>query len=65
MNRNRNVSEIELHCRADEFEDAIIRAADLIKEGYHLGRVTMINDGISAATVDNRWVHILLYNNNY
>ena len=62
---NRNVSKIELHCRANEFEDAIIRAADLIKDGYHLGRVTMTNDGISAAAVDDRWVHILLYNNNY
>ena len=62
---NRNVSEIELHCRANEFEDAIIRAADLIKDGYHLGRVTMTNYGISAAAVDDRWVRILLYNNNY
>lgn len=62
---NRNVSEIELHCRADEFEDAIIRAADLIKEGYRLGRITMTNDDISAAAVDDRWVHILLYNDNY
>lgn len=62
---NRNVSEIELHCRANEFEDAIIRAADLIKDGYHLGRVTMTNYGVSAAAVDDRWVHILLYNNNY
>ena len=62
---NRNVSEIELHCRADECEDAIIRAADLINEGYHLGRSTMTNDGISVAAVDNRWVHISLYNNNY
>ena len=62
---NRNVSEIELHFRADEFEDAIIRAADLINEGYHLGRVTMTNNGISAAAVDDRWIHILLYNDNY
>ena len=62
---NRNVSEIELHFRADEFEDAIIRAADLIIEGYHLGRITMINDGISVEAVDDRWIHILLYNDNY
>ena len=62
---NRNVSEIELHYRADEFEDAIIRAADLINEGYHLGRITMINDGISVEAVDNRQFHISLYNDNY
>ena len=62
---NRNVSEIELHCRANEFEDAIIRAADLIKDGYHLRRITMTNDGINVAAVDNRWFHISLYNNNY
>lgn len=30
------VSEIEFHITFEEMEDGILRAAELIKEGYHL-----------------------------
>ncbi len=30
------VSEIEFHIKFEEAEDTILRAAELIKEGYHL-----------------------------
>lgn len=30
------VSEIEFHITYEEVEDSILRAAELIKEGYHL-----------------------------
>lgn len=64
MEKNK-VSEIEFHITEKELEDFILRAAELIKDGYHLYSVERDTLTFSYLVITEPYIHIKFTRNKW